>query len=733
MPRYTPPRLMDHVQRVIVHDKPPIYDPAIWREPASVLALAATLFSLVAQLVTALGIGAFQDHLAYLGVGLLWLAIGVLVFLQRRVGHAGAAFLLSAAAGSLFLSLAPWYRSGPAAAWLFVVGLLLLPPFLLDFTRSFTEQRRWNRSELLIYAIPLLLVVPTASSLAVDRPGLAWHLTLAVVSLYLVAAIVQAGYDLLQASSAEQASQSRALLAGLVAGTGPAIFLFSGPLLLRGTVVVSMAWLPILILLFLAAMSYAVLLFEFSEADLLVRRSVVYGALTVVIVCAYAAFGVGLAAAGTAVTSPLGGLGFIAVTVLIGAAFGPITYYARRLVDWILYGRRSDRWRLLQDLSARLSALMSPQQLGNVLTREIAEALHLRGAFLLRRVEDCYVVQQGIQRDGRRTSLASLLGTSVPADLMLAALGSPPQPVLIIHRKPFAARHIGRLPDRFQILDDVQATLSIPLLTHEGADAILCLQAKVAHDAFDADDLELLAPLIRQTSVALDNAILYERLAEKVDELRDAYRRIAREQEAERARLAHELHDGTAQELAGLITLATVAERQMGDGPARLTLDRLRRQAEDAYQGVRRASHALRPPMLDDFGLIPTLVRYLEGFSEQTGIAVDTAFGEVTAVHSEVELALFRVVQECMENIRKHSGASSARVTMYAEGEVLALTVEDSGHGMSESVDRGLGMAGMRERVEAVGGEMVISGGASGVRVAVSVPLEPTWTASASS
>lgn len=724
---------MDHVQRVIVHDKPPIYDPVLWREPAKILALGAAAFSLIAQVTVAVRIGVLQDHLAYLGVSLLWLALGVLVFLQRRVGRPGSAFLLSAAAGSLFLSLAPWYRSGPLIAVLFVAGLLLLPPFLLDFTRAFTDVRPWRRAELLVYLPSLILLVPSAISLAARQPGPAWHLALAVVSLYLVAAIGQAAYDLHRSSGPEQAAQSRALLAGLVAGTGPAIFLFSAPLLLRGTIAVSVPWLPVLILVFLVAMSYAVLLFEFSEADLLVRRSVVYGALTAAIVGIYAVFGVALAAGGTGVLSPLGGLGFVAVTVLVGAAFGPITYYARRLVDWLLYGRRSDRWRLLQDLSARLSALMAPHDLGTVLTAEIADALHLRGAFLLRRSGQKYVVLEGVQRDGRRTAPASLLGTAVPAGMILEALGEPPRPVLIIHRKPFAARHIGRLPDRFRILNDLRSTLSIPLMTHGGPEAVLCLQAKVAHDAFDGDDLELLAPLIRQAAVALDNAVLYERLAEKVEELRDAYRRIAREQEAERARLAHELHDGTAQELAGLITLAAVAERQMGEGPARLTLDRLRRQAEDAYQGVRRASHALRPTMLDDFGLIPTLVRYLDGFAEQTGIRVDRSLDEIGSVDPEVELALFRVVQECMENVRKHSGASHAHVVVRAEDGALDLIVEDSGRGMIEPVDAGLGLAGMRERVEAVGGKMTVAGGRSGVRVAVRVPVEMEWTTFASS
>jgi signal transduction histidine kinase len=206
--------------------------------------------------------------------------------------------------------------------------------------------------------------------------------------------------------------------------------------------------------------------------------------------------------------------------------------------------------------------------------------------------------------------------------------------------------------------------------------------------------------------------------------------RIAREQEAERARLARELHDGTAQELAGLITLATVAERQMHeeDGVVRSTLDRLRRQAEDAYQEVRRASHALRPLMLDDFGLGPTLVRYLDQFQESNGIEVEHMIEEVSPLADDVELALFRVAQECMENVRKHSGAHRARLSLCRDGLTVSLTVADDGRGMVDAGDPGIGLAGMRERIESVGGTIDFRNEPDGgVRVEARVSLEETW------
>jgi two-component system sensor histidine kinase DegS len=134
--------------------------------------------------------------------------------------------------------------------------------------------------------------------------------------------------------------------------------------------------------------------------------------------------------------------------------------------------------------------------------------------------------------------------------------------------------------------------------------------------------------------------------------------------------------------------------------------------------------------MLDDFGLVPTLQRHLQGFQETTGIAVDYAPGDVGPLPDDVELALFRIVQECMENVRKHSGSPTAHVHLERQNGQVTLCVEDAGRGFTQHQDRGSGLGGMRERVEAVGGVIrVDSAPGKGVRVEVSIPLkEQAWT-----
>jgi signal transduction histidine kinase len=131
--------------------------------------------------------------------------------------------------------------------------------------------------------------------------------------------------------------------------------------------------------------------------------------------------------------------------------------------------------------------------------------------------------------------------------------------------------------------------------------------------------------------------------------------------------------------------------------------------------------------MLDDFGLVPTLARYLEGFQESTSIYVEFAADDLGELPDDVELALFRVAQECMENVRKHSGAREARVSLARANSQVTMIVADGGCGIPApraAPPSGIGLASMRERIEAVGGAFLVdSAPGQGVRVEARIPV----------
>jgi signal transduction histidine kinase len=211
---------------------------------------------------------------------------------------------------------------------------------------------------------------------------------------------------------------------------------------------------------------------------------------------------------------------------------------------------------------------------------------------------------------------------------------------------------------------------------------------------------------------------------------RNLLRHIVRAQEDERARIARELHDETAQTLTAfsleLATLQTMLKRQKN---ASLKVDGLQNLSRSLSQGLYRLVHDLRPAQLDDLGLEPTLKYLLEQDFRPKGLVVDFELeGSARRVDPLAETVLFRVAQEALNNITRHAQTQRARVRLKFEKEEVTLMVIDQGQGFdisqSFSAPRGWGLAGMRERVESLGGEFHLSSSPGwGTTIEAVVPL----------
>jgi len=159
---------------------------------------------------------------------------------------------------------------------------------------------------------------------------------------------------------------------------------------------------------------------------------------------------------------------------------------------------------------------------------------------------------------------------------------------------------------------------------------------------------------------------------------------------------------------------------------------------EQCAQEIRTCSYLLPPPLLDELGLAVAIGDYVEGFSKRSGLQVALdAPPNLERLPTEVELALFRVVQESLGNIHRHAGASTVRVHLACDAEQVMLEVSDQGRGISAETIRaiearrgstGVGIAGMRERVRLLGGRLEIESGGQGTTVRAIVPRreEPT-------
>lgn len=204
-----------------------------------------------------------------------------------------------------------------------------------------------------------------------------------------------------------------------------------------------------------------------------------------------------------------------------------------------------------------------------------------------------------------------------------------------------------------------------------------------------------------------------ESLRENAERLQSLSQRLMEVQEAERRNIALELHDEIGQVLTGLKLTLELGSRLPVDKVA-TTLDQARSLVNDLMARVRKLSLDLRPAMLDDLGLLPTLLWHIENYTAQTQIRINFKHSGIDKRRfaPEVETAAYRVVQEALTNVARHSGVDEATVQLSTHQETLLIEVEDHGRGFDAESVRALGktsgLAGMRERAVLLGGQLTI-------------------------
>jgi two-component system sensor histidine kinase UhpB len=204
-------------------------------------------------------------------------------------------------------------------------------------------------------------------------------------------------------------------------------------------------------------------------------------------------------------------------------------------------------------------------------------------------------------------------------------------------------------------------------------------------------------------------------------------------QEDERKRIARELHDETAQGLATLLVRLKILERAKTEPEMRGQIDELRELTAETLEAVRKLAVELRPATLDDLGLVAALEGYTDAYSSR--IPIQVAFSSPgfdsrqERLAPQVELVLYRVVQEALTNVAKHAAASEVRVELCRRSDEVVATVEDDGYGFDvedvmRSRERGLGLFGMQERMALVHGQLVIdSAPGRGTHIYARVPM----------
>jgi signal transduction histidine kinase len=267
--------------------------------------------------------------------------------------------------------------------------------------------------------------------------------------------------------------------------------------------------------------------------------------------------------------------------------------------------------------------------------------------------------------------------------------------------------------------------MRVPLVYQAETVGYLLLAAR-AGDTFGKADSRLLTDLARQAGVAVYAVRLTTHLQHLTESLQQARERLVTTREEERRRLRRDLHDGLGPALASLTFKVDAARNLLRQDSERteMLLAEVRQQAQEAITDIRRLVYNLRPPALDEFGLLSALREQAAHYQHQ---GLEIAF-DVPAVlpplPAAVEVAVYRIALEALTNVARHAGAQHCLLRLSIDAETLHLDITDDGKGLRAVHHIGVGLYTMHERASELGGSCTIAAGSSdGTTVRVTLPL----------
>ncbi|MBI5567000.1 MAG: GAF domain-containing protein, partial [Chloroflexi bacterium] len=278
-------------------------------------------------------------------------------------------------------------------------------------------------------------------------------------------------------------------------------------------------------------------------------------------------------------------------------------------------------------------------------------------------------------------------------------------------------------------VEHVRSWLGVPLIAGGYVIGLYSLD-KIEPDYFTPEHQRLAEMLVGQAAVAIQNAWLFEQVRAGRERLQSLSRRLVEAQEAERHYVARELHDEAGQALTSLLFGLRQLEAQWADAALGPQVTELKQITNSLFDSLHRLAADLRPASLDHLGLVPVLQQYVKAMGDRYGLLAQfKALGfSSERLSVEIETALYRIVQEALTNIGRHARATRADVLLERRGDRVVVVVEDNGLGFDAEISRfaqdgHLGLVGMQERVEMLGGSLTIESAAgAGTTLVVEVP-----------
>jgi signal transduction histidine kinase len=342
------------------------------------------------------------------------------------------------------------------------------------------------------------------------------------------------------------------------------------------------------------------------------------------------------------------------------------------------------------------------------------------------------------QADRERFVVSARSGLSIDfEERTQLSLSEPLIDELLTFRRPLP---IGDVRERYRSTlmasaarEGMVSMLCLPVIVNEKVTAVIVLGTRERHE-FQQEEIAVLTTLAAQVAMAIENQQLHEASRHKQALIEQLLAKVIAAQEDERKRLAAEIHDSVAQQLAGMLAQIQISQALLGAGQLAEVaeqLARLRQIVGDSVKEVRQIIFNLRPTSLDDLGLIPSIENYVKRYERDGDTRVMLETRQRQRLPPALETTVFRLVQESLTNIKKHARARSVRIRLHIDAHQVSLAITDDGIGFSWSqmTDKFLrgdahGVEGMKERTALLGGTFRIdSEEGKGTTVRVDIPL----------
>jgi signal transduction histidine kinase len=433
--------------------------------------------------------------------------------------------------------------------------------------------------------------------------------------------------------------------------------------------------IPLLVTVVLlpATIGFAVLKYRLYDIDVVISRTVVYGALAIAIAAVYVGLVVGIGSIvgrGTGANLVLS----LVATAIVALAFQPARARLQRAANRLVYGKRATPYEVLSDFSERVAEAYATEELLPRMARVLGEGTGAERSEVWLRIAD----------ELRRVAAWPDTATASPPPV--AVTGERLPSLDAGHTVP--VRHRGEL-------------LGALTINKRAGETLTPIEAKLLDD------------LANQAGLMLRNVGLTEALMEKVQELRASRQRLVAAQDQERRRLERNLHDGAQQHLVALKVNLGLAKHFAASDPGKTTelLTQLEAAADETLDTLRALARGIYPPLLADQGLATAL----EAHARKATLPVEIDADGIGRYPQEVEAAVYFCCLEALQNVQKYAHASTAAIRLSAGDGGLRFSVTDDGEGFDPRTRRrGAGLQNMADRLDALGGDLTITAAPAG-------------------